>query len=94
MTLSSLIPLLAILAVWYFLVLRPQQQERDALEGMIRSLQKDDRIVTIGGLHATIVEVGADTLVLELSPGARVTIDKSAVARKVPVVASAQAPQE
>ncbi len=89
MTPFDLFPIVAIVAVMYFLLWRPQQQERQALDAMLRSLQKDDRIVTIGGLHATIAEVGAETLVLELARGQLVTVDKSAVARKIPVVVGA-----
>ena len=86
MTVFDIIPILAIVAVMYFFLWRPQQQERESQESMLASLSKDERIVTIGGLHATIVEVGATTVVVEIGDRTRVTLEKSAVARKVPPI--------
>lgn len=85
MSVFDLMPIVAIVGVMYFLLWRPQQQEREAQEAMLASLQRDDRIVTIGGLHGTIVEVAATTLVVSVAERTSVTIEKSAVARKIPV---------
>ena len=79
----DLLPIVAIGLVVYFLMWRPQQQEKEAQQNMLSSLQKDDEIVTIGGIHGSIVEVGGATLVLSIAEKTHVTIEKTAVARKI-----------
>lgn len=74
-------PLLLGAVAWFFL-LRPQQQERAAHEELLKTLSKDDRVVTASGVHGRVVEVGADTVVLEVGDKTRITFDKTAVARK------------
>jgi preprotein translocase subunit YajC len=70
-------------AIIYFIMLRPQQKEAKEQAQLLASLQKGDRVVTLGGVHARIQEVKGDTLVLELSPNVLMTIDRDAVKRKV-----------
>jgi len=54
---TSLIPFAAIIAIFYFLIIRPQNKKRKETEKMLSSLKKGDRIVTIGGLHGTVQNV-------------------------------------
>lgn len=86
--LSGLIMVLLVFGVWYFLVIRPQDQERKAHEDLLASLAKDDAVVTTSGLHGRIAAVRDDTVVLEVSKGVQLTLDKKAVARRVTSVAS------
>jgi len=74
--------LLALGAVLYFLILRPQQQERAAHEELLQKLAKDDHIVTASGMHGKVVEVSDDLVVLEVGGKARITFDKAAVSRR------------
>jgi preprotein translocase subunit YajC len=76
--------------ILYFVALRPQAQEKKAHEEMIASLAKDDLVVTGSGIHGKIVEVGADTIVLEIAEKTRVKVDRSAISRK----AGAPAPEK
>jgi preprotein translocase subunit YajC len=69
-------------AIMYFLVYRPQQREKSAREALLGSLAKGDEIVTSGGLHGTIVSVEADVVRIDIGGKSAVTVDKSAVARK------------
>lgn len=80
------------LAILYFMVLRPQTQERQRHDDLLASLKVDLDVVTRSGLHGRIVEVGADTVVLQIADKTRVTIDKQAVFRRAgePVTAAAQ----
>jgi preprotein translocase subunit YajC len=81
--LSSLPLLIAMVAVFYFLVLRPQQKEAAEHQKLVAGLQKGDRGVTTGGVHGKVVEARADTLVLEISDKAQMTVDRDVVKRKV-----------
>jgi preprotein translocase subunit YajC len=80
--LGGLFPILLMLAVFYFVLIRPQNKERKAHEGMISSLQKGDKVVTKSGVHGRIDSVDANTVELEIADKVRVTIEKMSVARK------------
>lgn len=66
-------------AVFYLLLIRPQQVQQRKRRQMLSKLKKGDRIVTVGGLHATIQDVDAEMLTLELAPNLRVKADRGAV---------------
>jgi len=78
----DLIPFVAIALVFYFLVIKPQSDERNAHEALLSSLAKDDEVVTTGGIHGKVVVVGDATVVLEISDKTKITIDKNVVARR------------
>ncbi len=87
---SPWVMMLAFVAIFYFVLLRPQQKEQKEHQTLIAGLQKGDRVVTGGGLHGKIHEAKGETLVLEVSAGTFLTVERSSVARKVvetPVVA-------
>lgn len=69
--------------VFYFLIIRPQRARQAAQQRLISSLGPGDRIVTIGGFHATVVELDEDTLRVELAPGTVATIARAAVGRRL-----------
>ena len=70
---TSMLPIILILAVFYLLVIRPQNKRLQEHRAMIGNLQKGDRVVTGGGLLATVKKtVGDDEVVLELAEGVQV----------------------
>lgn len=82
--LTTILFLLLLFGVVYFLMIRPQQKRRrDALQ-MQNALTAGDRIVTIGGLHATIVSIDDDVATVEIAPGVVVTFARAAIARTLP----------
>ncbi len=80
--LMQMAPYIAVFAIIYFLILRPQQQEQKELQKLLAALQKGDRVVTANGMHGVIHEVRGDELVIEIADRVRVTFDRSAVKRK------------
>lgn len=90
--LGMFLPLIAMVVIFYFLLWRPQQKEAQALQKLVASLQKGDRVVTAAGVHGKIHEARADTLVLEISPNAYLTVDRESVKRKVEPKADAPKP--
>lgn len=70
-------------AIFYFVLWRPQQQEAKELQKLIAGLQRGDRVVTTTGIHGKVHEAKADTLVLEISTNAYLTVDRDAVKRKL-----------
>ncbi len=77
---SSLIFLLLIFVVFYFFFIRPQVKKQKDQKKYRESLQKGQRIITIGGIHGKIVEIQETTCTIEVEGGNRLKIEKSAVA--------------
>jgi preprotein translocase subunit YajC len=78
---AILFPLL-LLAVFWFMLIRPQRRQMQARTQMQNSLQPGDDIITAGGLLATIRRLDGDTITIELSPGNEARIDRRYVAGK------------
>lgn len=77
----QVLPLVGIAVVFYFFMVRPQQRRTAEQRQLRESLVKGSRVVTIGGLHATVLEVGPETVLLQAEGGQRLRFDRSAVAR-------------
>jgi preprotein translocase subunit YajC len=67
------------MALMYFMMIRPQQKQKKQRQELLGSLNKGDNIVTIGGIHGEIIALTDDSIVLEISPEVRITIQRSAV---------------
>jgi len=78
----GLLPLIMVMVIFYLLILRPQQRRQKQHQEMVKALQRGDRILTNGGLFATIVDVKDDFFVATISDGVKVEIARSAVAGK------------
>jgi preprotein translocase subunit YajC len=72
-------PLVLMFVVLYFLLIRPQQKRQKTRSSMLGGLKKGDKVVTIGGLHGTIVEITDDICVLRVNDATKMTFDRSAV---------------
>lgn len=80
--LGSLPVMIAMFAIFYFLLIRPQQKEQKRTEEMLAALKKGDEVVTSGGMHGTVHEVKDNVVTLDVSDGMRLRFDKSAIKRK------------
>lgn len=81
--LSTLPLLVAILAIFYFLMIRPQQKQVKEHQALLASLKKDDRVVLGSGLHGRIWAVEDDTVLLEVARDVRIRADKASVRRRI-----------
>lgn len=79
----GLVPLVFIMFIFYFLVIRPQQRRQKDHENMVKSLSRGDRVLTNGGMYATIVDVKDDLLVVTIAEGVKIEMAKNAIAGKV-----------
>ena len=76
-------PLLVMFVVFYFLLIRPQQQRQKELNQTIQNLKKGDRVVTAGGVIGTIVGIQNDYVILKVGDGeTKIEILKSAITGK------------
>ncbi|WP_042164694.1 preprotein translocase subunit YajC [Paenibacillus gorillae] len=72
-------PFILMFAVFYFLLIRPQQKKQKQRSSLLSQLKKGDKISTIGGLHGTIVELTDDTVVLRVNDTTKLTFERSAI---------------
>lgn len=72
-------PLLVMVLIFYFLLIRPQSRQRRERQALLDNLKKGDKIVTQGGIHATIVNVGPHFLDVKINEETKVRIQRSAV---------------
>jgi preprotein translocase subunit YajC len=77
--LVQLAPFAMILVVFYFLLVRPQQQKAKETKAMLDGLRVNDDVVTTGGIHGKIVRLAEKVLVIEIAPKVQVKIDRPAV---------------
>lgn len=85
---SMILPFVLMFAVFYFLLIRPQQKKQKTRGAMLSALKKGDKIVTIGGLHGTIVELTDDVVVLLVNDATKLTFDRSAISQVTTVSAT------
>jgi preprotein translocase subunit YajC len=78
--LGAFLPLIIIFAIFYFLLIRPQQRKAKQHKQILASLKKGDRVVSSGGLHGVITGLTEDTVTLEISPKVRVKVSRGYVA--------------
>src|SRR5262245_43123602 len=80
---TQLVFFAAIFAVFYFLLIRPQQTQRRDRERMLSAVKRGDRVVTNGGLHGTVTGLDETTITLRIADQVRVTVDRAAIGRVV-----------
>ena len=76
----SFLPMIAIIAIFYFLMIRPQQKQAKMLKEMRSTLQKDDRVVTSGGIHGIITNLkGDDVVTVKIADGVKIDVDRNSL---------------
>lgn len=78
---AGFIPIILIFVIFYFLLIRPQKKTQQEHAKMLAGLQKNDDVITIGGIHGTIVNIQDDVVTLRVDENTRIKIQKSSVAR-------------
>lgn len=80
---SSLLPLVALFAIFYFLIIRPQQKQAKTHKEMVSNLKKGDKIVTNGGLIVEVTKVEEDHFVVKNSDGTEMKLIREFVAKLI-----------
>ncbi|MFA9557188.1 preprotein translocase subunit YajC [Evansella sp. AB-rgal1] len=76
---GAVLPLLLMFAIFYFLLIRPQQKRQKKIREMHAALQKGDKVVTIGGLHGTLDAIDEEKIVIDVYNGQKLTFDRQAI---------------
>ncbi len=77
--LTSLLPLFLIIIVFYFFMIRPQMNKQKELKNYRNSLQKNDKIITTGGIYGKITDIKDNTVTVEIADNLRIKVDKNAI---------------
>lgn len=76
---GMIIMMVLLFAIMYFFMIRPQQKKQKALQEARNAIKVGDRVVTAGGIHGKVKEVGDTFFVVEISDNVRIKIEKSSV---------------
>lgn len=77
--LGTLVPMVLIMIVFYFFMIRPQVKKAKDHKKLIAELKKGDKIVTTAGIHGRIADLNETTFLIEVEGGTKIRFDKSAV---------------
>ena len=77
---QGMIPLVFMFAIFYFLLIRPQQKKAKEHRALLDALKKGDQVVTAGGMHGKVTSLDDLVVTLEIAPGVNVKINKGFIA--------------
>lgn len=77
---TAFLPLILMFAIFYFLLIRPQQKKAKQHKEMLAGVRKGDRIITAGGIEGAVLDVDGDTLTVEIASGVSVKVNRNYVA--------------
>jgi len=77
---GAFIPLILMFAIFYFLLIRPQQKKAKLHKEMIGAVKKGDRVITSGGLHGTVTGITDTVVTMEIAPKVRVKVSRGSIA--------------
>ncbi|GAA6137613.1 preprotein translocase subunit YajC [Arenicella sp. 4NH20-0111] len=83
-TLTSLLPMVALFVVFYFLLIRPQQKRQKEHKNMVAGLAKGDEVVTMGGVLGKISAIDDNFITLEISKGVEIRVQRQSVQAMMP----------
>lgn len=89
---SGLIMIVAMIAIFYFFLIRPQKKQENDLKKMLEALKKGDKVVTIGGIHGVVSSVKENTVVVKVDDTTKIEFTKNAIAKVVTEAENAPAP--
>ena len=78
--LIQFVPLIFVFVIFYFLLIRPQQKKTKDHQAMVSNLKKNDEVVTVGGVHGTVINVKDRTFIVRIDDNTKVEVDKSSIA--------------
>ena len=76
---GAFLPLILMFAIFYFLLIRPQQKKAKAHKQLLSSIKKGDRVVSSGGLHGLVTGLTDDVVTMEIAPKIRVKVSRGSI---------------
>lgn len=78
----NLLFIVGMVAVFYFFMIRPQQKKQKEQKSFLENLKRGDKVVTIGGMHVTILSLEGNTVLVEADHGVKLKFEKTAVSQE------------
>lgn len=78
---TMFIPMILIMLMMYFLMIRPQRQRQKALDAMISKLGTGDKVVSAGGIHGSVTSVKDKTVMVKIADNTKIEFEKSSIAQ-------------
>lgn len=78
--LGSLAPILFLIPIFYFIIIRPQQKRHKELQALISKVKTGDKVITSGGLHGIVANVKEKTFLLKVADNVKLEFDKTVIA--------------
>ena len=78
-SLGAFVPLILMFAIFYFLLIRPQQKKAKQHKQLLAALKKGDRVVSSGGLHGVVTGLTDDIVTMEIAPKIRVKVSRGSI---------------
>jgi preprotein translocase subunit YajC len=78
-SLGAFVPLILMFAIFYFLLIRPQQKKAKQHKQLLAALKKGDRVVSSGGLHGVVTGLTEDIVTMEIAPKIRVKVSRGSI---------------
>ncbi len=82
-SLGPFVPLIVLFAIFYFVLIRPQQKQQKQRKEMLDNLKKGDRIVTIGGIFGIVKEIDETVMSLRVADNLNLKFERSAVSKVI-----------
>ena len=76
---TAFLPIIAMVAIFYFFFIRPQQRKQKETKKYLGEIKKNDMVVTVGGIHGKIMEVSDTTVLIDVDRGTKLLVEKSSI---------------
>ena len=76
---TSFLPIIAMVAIFYFFFIRPQQRKQKETKKYLGEIKKNDMVATVGGIHGKIMEVSDTTVLIDVDRGTKLLVEKSSI---------------
>jgi preprotein translocase subunit YajC len=80
-SLLTFVPFILIFVIFYFLLIRPQQKKQKEVKALLDALKKGDKIVTTSGIWGTVVNLGKETVTLQIADNTKIKLQRENIAR-------------
>ena len=77
----AFLPMILIIVVFYFFMIRPQMKRQKELSAFRNTLEKGDKVVTTGGIYGKVIEIKDNTVLLQVDENVKIRVDKAAIVK-------------
>lgn len=78
---GMLVPMILMFAIFYFLLIRPQQKRQKEQKQMLSELQKGDKVITAGGIHGVISSLKDDTITVKVADNVKIEVSRGSISK-------------